>query len=156
MSNHPMPQVSYGVAHIELEIAIKAEPSRVWEALVNETSRWWHKDFYTSPTAKGFVIEPRLGGHAYEDCGEGTGQIWYNVIGVHPPSSIMLFGLLTPAYGGPAQTILELKLKPFGNHTLLQLSDTIFGKVSDEKQIQTREGWMMLFDSGLRAYVENT
>ena len=154
MSSNPLTQATFGVAQIELEIPIKAKVDRVWEALVHETSKWWHKDFYTSPSAKGFVIEPRLGGHAYEDSGEGTGQIWYTVIGVHPPNSIMLLGLLTPAFGGPAQTILQLNLKSSGKSTILQLSDTIFGKVGDEKLAQTREGWMLLFDGGLRAFTE--
>jgi DNA-binding transcriptional ArsR family regulator len=154
MSSNPLTQATFGVAQIELEIPIKAKLARVWEALVRETSHWWRKDFYTSPATKGFVIEPRLGGHAYEDCGEGAGQIWYTVIGVHPQTSIMLLGLLTPAFGGPAQTILQLTLKTSGKNTTLQLSDTIFGKVSDDKLAQTREGWMMLFDGGLRAFLE--
>ena len=155
MSNFPLTQATFGVAQIELEIPIKATPNRVWEALVRETSRWWLKDFYTSLATKGFVIEPRLGGYAYEDCGEGTGQIWYTVMGIQPPQSIMLLGLLTPAFGGPAQTILQLNLKSSGKATILQLSDTIFGKVGDEKLTQTREGWMLLFDGGLRMFVES-
>ncbi len=154
MLNNPLTQATFGVAQIELEIPIKAGPNQVWEALVHETSRWWHKDFYTSSATKGFVIEPRLGGHAYEDFGEGTGQIWYTVMGIQPPRSIMLLGLLTPAFGGPAQTILELNLKSSGETTILQLSDTIFGKVGDQKLTQTREGWMLLFEGGLRAFVE--
>jgi DNA-binding transcriptional ArsR family regulator/uncharacterized protein YndB with AHSA1/START domain len=156
MTNIPMTQTAFGVAQIEMEISIKAKPERVWDALVNETSRWWLKDFYTSPATKRFVIEPHLGGRAYEDCKDGGGQIWYTVIGVHPPKSIMLLGILTPEFGGPAQTILQLTLKAAGKNTTLQLSDTIFGRVGDDKLTQTREGWMMLFDGGLRAFVEST
>ena len=156
MASNPLTQATFGVAQVELEIAIKAKPARVWEALVQETSRWWLKDFYTSPATKGFVIEPRLGGHAYEDCGDGAGQIWYTVVGIQPPHSIMLLGLLTPAFGGPAQTILQLTLKATGRGTTLHLSDTIFGRVGDEKMTQTREGWTMLFDGGLKTYVERS
>jgi DNA-binding transcriptional ArsR family regulator/uncharacterized protein YndB with AHSA1/START domain len=155
MTSNPLTQAAFGVAQIELEIPLKARPARVWEALVRETSDWWSKDFHTSPATKGFVIEPRLGGHAYEDCGNGAGQIWYSVIGVHPPESLMMLGLLTPAFGGPAQTILQLTLKDAGKNTILQLSDTIFGKVGDDKLSQTREGWMMLFDAGLRTLIES-
>jgi uncharacterized protein YndB with AHSA1/START domain len=148
------PVSTFGVAQIELEIRIQATPARVWEALVKETTHWWSKDFYTSPQTQRFMIEPKLGGHAYEDCGEGTGQIWYTVIGVHPPSSIMMQGLLTTEYGGPSHTILHLQLKPSGTGTTLQLSDTIFGKVGGEKLTQTREGWKLLFEDGLKNYVE--
>lgn len=155
MSSHPLTRATFGVAQIEMEIPIQATPGRVWEALVRETSLWWHKDFYSSPKALGFVIEPRLGGQAYEDWGDGAGQVWYTVIGIHPPHSIQLLGLLTPAFGGPAQTILQLDLKAAGKFTKLQLSDTIFGRVGDEKLTQTREGWAMLFDGGLKAFVES-
>ena len=154
MSAQPKTQADFGVAEIELEISIKAKPSRVWQALVEETSRWWHKDFYTSPEAKGFIIEARLSGRVFEDWGNGSGQMWYSVIGINPPNSLMLQGILSSAFGGPATTLLHLDLKSTGKATILRLSDTIFGRVGDEKLAQTRDGWMMLFDAGLRAYVE--
>lgn len=145
---------AFGVAQVELEIPIMAKPARVWEALVKETSRWWLKDFHTSPSTKRFVIDARIGGHAYEDSGDGTGQIWYTVMGVQAQESVMLHGLLTPAFGGPAQSILQLTLKSSGKGTILQLSDTIYGKVGPEKKEQTSEGWRMLFEDGLRKFVE--
>lgn len=156
MSNNSKGRSDFGVVQIELEIPIQAKPSRVWQALMEETSRWWHKDFYTSPSAKGFIIEDRLGGRVYEDWGDGSGQMWYSVIGIHPPHMLMLQGLLTSAFGGPAITILQLDLRASGKTTVLRLSDTIFGQVGDEKSSQTREGWLMLFDGGLRAYVEGS
>lgn len=154
MSGTPTTRADFGVAHVELEIPIKAKPARVWQALVEETGRWWHRDFFTSPAARTFVIQPRLGGVAFEDWGDGAGQVWYSVIGVRPPAFLMLQGLLAPAFGGPATTLLQLDLKPAGRNTVLRLSDTIFGKVGDDKLSQTRDGWKMLFDAGLRAHVE--
>jgi uncharacterized protein YndB with AHSA1/START domain len=154
MSDTAKTRADFGVAAIELEIPIKAKPARVWQALIEETSQWWQKDFYTSAAAKGFVIEPRLGGGVFEDWGDGSGQMWYSVIGINPPSFLMLQGLLSPAFGGPATTLLQLELKGTGKTTLLRVSDTIFGRVGDEKLTQTREGWKMLFDDGLRAHVE--
>ena len=148
-------QADFGVVTIELEIAIKAKPARVWQALIEETSQWWLKDFYTSPSAKGFIIQPRLGGLVHEDWGNGAGQVWYTVIGIDPPNSIMLLGHLSPAFGGPSTTMLHLRLQSTDKTTVLQLSDTIFGKVGDDKLSQTREDWRMLFDDGLRAFVES-
>jgi DNA-binding transcriptional ArsR family regulator len=144
----------FGAVQIDLEIAIKAKPQRVWQALVEETSRWWLKDFYSRPEAKGFIIEPRLGGHAYEDCGESGGQVWYTVVGLEPHKSLSLLGHLIPAFGGPAMTMLQLRLVAKGKGTTLQLSDAILGKVGEGKLTQTRDGWRMLFEDGLRAYVE--
>ena len=154
MSGNPKARAEFGVVQIELEIPIKAKPARVWKALVEETTAWWRKDFCTSPAAKGFIIEPRLGGRVFEDWGDGAGQVWYTVIGIDPPNSLMLQGLLSPAFGGPAITLLHLEVKVSGKYAVLRLSDTIFGKVGDDKLAQTRDGWMMLFDGGLRAFVE--
>lgn len=148
-------RADFGVVEVELEIPIKAKPGKVWKALVSETSSWWHKDFYTSPAAKGFIIEPKLGGRVYEDWGDGSGQIWYSVVGVDPQRSLSLQGHLTSAFGGPAHTLLRIELEAVGATTVLRVSDTIFGRVTDEKLAQTREGWKMLFDGGLRAHVES-
>jgi uncharacterized protein YndB with AHSA1/START domain len=48
-----------GVVHVELEIRIAARPERVWQALVEETGRWWHKDFYAGSSPQGFILEPK-------------------------------------------------------------------------------------------------
>jgi len=145
---------TYGVANVELDVTIKAKPARVWQALIGETSHWWLKDFYTNPTTKGFIIEPKLGGLAYEDWGDGAGQVWYTVTGLEANKSLALLGHLTPAFGGPSTTMLRLSLEASGKHTLLKISDTIFGNVGDAKMAQTRDGWKMLFEGGLKAFVE--
>jgi DNA-binding transcriptional ArsR family regulator len=145
----------WGVARIELEIAIRGTSERVWKALIEETSLWWNRDFYTSPSARGFVIEPHLGGRAYEDWGNGAGQVWYTVVGLEPGVSLRLLGHLSPAFGGPATTQLELRLKGSEEGTTLQLSDTIYGRVDEKKTAETRDGWSTLFDEGLRAWVES-
>jgi uncharacterized protein YndB with AHSA1/START domain len=147
-------RAEFGVVEVELEITIQAKPSKVWKALVSETSRWWRKDFFTSPAAKGFVIEPKLGGRVYEDWGDGSGLMWYTVAGIDPQRSLSLQGHLTSAFGGPASTLLQIQLEAAGATTVVRISDTIFGRVTDEKLAQTREGWKLLFDSGLRAHVE--
>ncbi len=144
----------FGVAQVELEIPIKATPKQVWETMIEDTNEWWSKDFLTSQSAKAFVIEPKLGGHAYEDWGKGAGQIWYTVVGVDPAKFIMMSGFLTAQYGGPANTLLHLTLKPDGKQTILQLSDTIYGRVGDDKLSQTEEGWRFLFEEGLKKCVE--
>jgi uncharacterized protein YndB with AHSA1/START domain len=154
MSPSPKTAASFGIGHIELEVRIRAQPQRVWKALVDETSRWWHKDFYTSQEAKGFVIEAKLGGRMYEDWGNGAGQIWYTVTGVEPPRSLSLLGHLTPAFGGPAISMLQLNLKDEGGRTVLHLADTIAGKVNEDKPEFIREGWKTLFEDCLKTYVE--
>lgn len=144
----------YGVETVELEIVIAAKPERVWQAMVGETSAWWSKDFYTSAAAKGFHIEPRLGGRAYEDWGGGAGQVWYTVIGLDAPRMLTLHGLITPEFGGPTQTLLHLLLEPKGSGTRLKLTDTRSGRVGEGESNSTRDGWRVLFEDGLKAHVE--
>ena len=50
------------VSQVEMKIEIAASRERVWEALIEETTFWWPRDFYTSQKAKSFHIEPKLGG----------------------------------------------------------------------------------------------
>ena len=145
---------AYGVVTVELEVAINAKPERVWQALVGQTSAWWSKDFHTNPAAKGFVIEPRLGGYAYEDWGHDAGQIWYTVIGVDAPRMLTMQGLITPEFGGPTHTVLKLTLEPNGGSTILRLTDTRFGRVGDGGSTATSDGWRALFEDGLKAHVE--
>jgi uncharacterized protein YndB with AHSA1/START domain len=142
------------VVEVELEVPIAAAPERVWEALVNETSAWWRRDFL-APNARGFFIEPRLGGRAFEDRGEGSGLVWFTVVGLEPARSLDLLGHLTPAYGGPAMTMVHIELEAKGGKTTVKLSDSTFGpRVGAELRGSLDMGWKALFAEGLRTYVE--
>jgi uncharacterized protein YndB with AHSA1/START domain len=146
--------VTYGVVRVELDVTINAALERVWKALVDETSAWWPKDFYTSPTTQGFVLEPRLGGRVYEDWGAGAGLLWFTVIGINPPVSLTLLGHLTPTFGGPATTMLELILESVGETVVLHVTETMSGRAEPGSETTLREGWVTIFDGGLRAHVE--
>jgi uncharacterized protein YndB with AHSA1/START domain len=142
-----------GAMHVELDVSIAAPKAKVWKALVEETGKWWLRDFYTSSSAKTFVIEPELLGRVYEDWGEGKGQIWYRVMGIDPPNMLQATGHLSAAFGGPGTTILTLTLDESGGVTTLHVSDAVFGRMSKDKPEQTRQGWEALFGA-LKAHVE--
>ena len=74
---------------VELEIPIEAKKEVVWDALVNDIGIWWRKDFSATGTDK-MILEPRLGGRMYEDCGDGTGFTWYTVEGIMPNDSLLI------------------------------------------------------------------
>jgi len=143
-----------GLVRVEQEIAIAAAPERVWQALVEETGRWWPKDFYAGASAKNFIVEPRLGGRMYEDWGNGTGATWYTVTEVAPPRSLGLAGHYPPVFGGPSTSILRLELVPSEAGTVLQISASEFRAVSDNTFTSLDEGWRTLFGC-LKEYVEN-
>jgi uncharacterized protein YndB with AHSA1/START domain len=141
------------IEQVELEITIHAELERVWKGLVKETTFWWPKDFYAGPKAKGFYIEAKLGGKMYEDWGDKSGVIWYDVFAVDPPHSLDLRGCLAVPYG-PALSLLQIKLSAVAGGTVLRLSDTVFGVSSRDDQESKRDGWKQVFENGLKKYVE--
>lgn len=150
------PPSELGLIRIDLEFPIAAPRERVWQALVVETGRWWRKDFYMGHPVQPIVFEARPGGRLYEDWGQGGGLLWYTVLAIEPPSALDLVGHLTPAFGGPASSMLRLCLKEASaTSTVLQLSDSVFGRVGDESAARLREGWQLLFGEGLKPYVEH-
>lgn len=138
---------------VELEITIHAPTKRVWKALIEETTLWWPKDFYTNQKTKGFHIEAKLGGKMFEDWGDGVGAIWYEVFAIDPNHSLDLRGCLAVPYG-PAFSLLHLELKTSGKETLFLLSDSTIGASKDDDGKAKLDGWKQLFEDGLKAYVE--
>ena len=146
----------FRAVHVELEVTVDAPPARVWDAMVNRTAHWWRKDFFTNPATKGFHIEPRPGGRMYEDWGGENGAIWATVLTVEAPRRIQFMGHLTKQYGGPAHSIFQFEVEPSGKGSVVKISDTIFGNLSEDQAAKMDEGWRMLFEEGLKPYVEGT
>ena len=142
------------VAQVELEIPIKASPERVWTALVDETGRWWRKDFYTVAQPATFVMEPRAGGRVFERSETGAEVLWYTTVTVDPGRSLDLVGHITVAHGGPTTTMVRLVVDGTGDSTVVRLSDSLMGRISDEFATATHDGWWKLFGEGLKPYVE--
>lgn len=139
---------------INMQILINAPLEKTWNALVNDINLWWSKDFYTSPTTKEFILEPKVGGRMYEDYGNDNGLLWAEVIVLNKPSLLELKGHLTPQYGGPAVTFLKLQLSEDNGKTILNLSDTVMGEVTDKTKNDLEEGWKYLYGEGFKNYVE--
>jgi DNA-binding transcriptional ArsR family regulator/uncharacterized protein YndB with AHSA1/START domain len=147
---------AFNLVRVELEVPIAAPPGRVWQALVEQTTQWWRRDFYVGKAARAFVIEPRPGGRMYEDWGDGAGMVWMNVIEVDPPRVLQLAGHLTAAFGGPANTHLRLTLESRGKGgTLLRLSEHAFGRVDDKMKAELHQGWTLLLAKGLKPFIES-
>ena len=137
-----------------IEITIKAKKQHVWQALTEETGKWWKKDFFTNPKTREFVLESRLGGLMYEDAGEDEGLVWASVIGIDSPNSLQLRGQLSPKFGGPAISFMKIQLEDSKESTLLKITDTIFGSISKNLQKNLTEGWQAIFEQGLKPYAE--
>lgn len=139
---------------IHLEIPIKATIEKVWDCLIKDVNLWWRKDFYTSSKTRRFIIEAKVGGRMYEDYGNEEGLLWANVIGIDSPNSIEFKGHLTPQFGGPAISFIKLSLKADGEGTVLTLSDTVLGEVSEKNKKELTAGWKLIYEDGFKNYVE--
>lgn len=155
----PMISPAIGTAsmiQVEIEVTIKAPRQRVWLALLHESPAWWRKDFFTSPKTTAFIIEPKVGGRAYEDYGDGNGAIWFTVNLLDAPNRLQWTGQMGGSFPGPAISIVEINLIPSadGTATILKLRDQLIGKVNEKSVEDMTMGWKMLMDEGLRGYVE--
>ncbi|MEP1097329.1 MAG: hypothetical protein ABJG78_19590 [Cyclobacteriaceae bacterium] len=140
--------------NILLEIPIKASVTETWDCLIKDVGLWWRKDFYTSAKTKNFIIEPKPGGRMYEDYGNDEGLVWADVIVIDSPNLIEFKGHLSPQFGGPAFSFLRLSLKEDGDTTILTLSDTVIGEISEKLEDDLSSGWKLLFEDGFKTYIE--
>ncbi|MBI3547800.1 MAG: SRPBCC domain-containing protein [Elusimicrobia bacterium] len=149
-----------GAVRVELAIEIAADKKRVWKALVEESGKWWLRDFLVGgDKTKNFVIETKLGGKAYEDWGDGQGLIWFTITGIHAPNELYMVGHMFPGVCGdlgPATGLLKLSLEEKGKGTILRVQDSLMGRMGDETGAHVSEGWKQLFGQGLKKYVESS
>jgi uncharacterized protein YndB with AHSA1/START domain len=143
-------------ATVEHETTIDAAPERAWRALVEETPQWWREGFYALPDARSMRIEPRLGGLMYEHGADGSAVAWASVIAIAPGRSIDLAGNLSVAFGGPAHVLLRFELAAKGKTTVVKVSESRIGRVSADAAQQTKKGWALLLDGGLKPHAEKS
>lgn len=139
---------------VQFDVQLNAGIDTVWNCLINDAPKWWSSDFYTNAKTKAFYIEGRIGGKAYEDFGNGEGLIWSEVIGVDAPNSLQMKALLMPEFGGPATSIIAIRLESDQSGTMLTLSDTLFGAVNESTAAQIEAGWKMIYGKAFKAYVD--
>ncbi len=137
-----------------LEVEIAAPPARVWKALTDQASSWWHPGFFSRKGAIAFLIEPRVGGRAYEDWGDGQGLLWYTVMGVVKNEMLLLVGDVDTRNGGPARIHTTFRLRAEGKGTVLRLEECAFGKADEKMRKSLGSGWAALLGGCLRVFVE--
>ncbi|MEQ1829205.1 MAG: SRPBCC domain-containing protein [Pirellula sp.] len=132
---------------------MNAPVARVWKAITDQVSSWWLPAYHTLGDGSIITLEANAGGRLFEK--NGTKELlWYTVLAVEPERSITLAGYISPKYGGPATTMLELSVVSEGNQTRLDISDALFGTVSDGLARSLHSGWKELFTEGLKTFVE--
>jgi uncharacterized protein YndB with AHSA1/START domain len=141
--------------HVQFELRIESKVKNVWNALVQKTEQWWPKEFLVNPQAKHFVIEATMGGHVYEDWGQGNGVIWFSVIGVDKEKSLRLRGDLMPDVGGgPGVSQLLIQLEARDNKTILRITDSSFGLFEPGSASAIEASWYQLFNESFRPFAQ--
>lgn len=143
----------FGVMDHSLEVAIEAPPSRVWKALTDQATSWWHPGFLSQKGALAFRIEPELGGRAFEDLGDGQGVTWYTVTGLVRNELLQLSGDLDVQHG-PARILTTFRLRRDGERTVLRLEEAVFGRVTERTKSSLAAGWRVLLEGCLKVFVE--
>ena len=149
-----------GAANVVIEIPINAPVSRTWSTMIIDISRWWRKDFLICEDSKGMTIEPRVGGLLFERAGlEGCGYAWGQIISFQPDKHLGYIAQIVPPWGGPAQSVVQISLKADESNphtTVLTLTDSLIGHVSEDLMSCLDDGWRQLFgEGGLKSYIEN-
>ena len=138
----------------ELEIAIDASREAVWNALTEETNAWWLPDFHMVGEGSTVSFDARAGGQLIETKEDGAGLLWYTVHMCTPGESIHMVGHVFPQWGGPATSLLHMALEERDGQTVLRVTDSHHGQVSEANLRSLEEGWTWLFTDGLKQHVE--
>lgn len=138
-----------------LQVEINADCARVWRGLTDQLSSWWLPDFHVLGVDSIVLLEPKAGGQLIEETSEKS-LLWYTVLAITHEKSITLSGSLTPEWGGPATTFITWELEPRGETTVVNVTDALFGVVSDSLISSLESGWQLLFTDGLKKHVENS
>lgn len=138
----------------QIELAIHATPSFVWTCLVEQTSMWWDRRFFTTSLTKKMEIEEFVGGHIYEDFGKREGVLWGEVVVVHAPNLLEFKGHLRPNFGGPALSYSTLRLLSSEEEVTTILFDETWMGLTDTTSIDTMKlRWSNIFRA-LKTYAE--
>ena len=128
-------------------------PEDVWKYFTEDIDSWWPLDFRAAPSPQRMVLEVKLGGRLYEDAGDGNGLVWYHVIALDAPRSIVLSGFVAPPFGGPATSLLRIVFSARSETaTVMEMCDSMFGCLGDTAA--TAQGWRTLFAQGFKSSFE--
>ncbi len=161
MTDAPLPTPSpeqqaavAGMLKVHLEIDIRATRERVWQALTEQVDLWWPRDFLASANPLRMRFDATLGGRLVEESAGGGGIVWYTVYGLMPGYAIDMVGHVSPAFGGPTQSLLRLELREHDGATILALTDAVVGNVGPKTASSNEAGWRAIFEASFKPFVE--
>jgi len=122
---------------------------------VHDTNAWWPSNFYFTQGNSSFHIEAKAGGRVYELSDEGSELLWGTVLAIEPNKAMNWCAPFSPPYAGPGTSFIRFALEDTDDGgTTFTLTQHYIGTPVEGHKEQMEEGWELLFDQALRAYVE--
>ncbi|NKB87792.1 MAG: hypothetical protein GKS06_06185 [Acidobacteria bacterium] len=137
-----------------IEVEIRASSADVWGALAHDSDEWWPKDARMVDPNATVTLDPRAGGGLIENL-DGTGSLlWYTVQMCTVGESLDLAGDLGANWGGPARSLVSIRLETNGDSTKVVFQDALIGNVADKTVQILKEGWTSILADGLKRWIE--
>lgn len=138
-----------------LEINMNAKKETVWRAMTKDINSWWLADFHMLGAESVVSLDTTAGGALLEEDPRGSSLLWYTVQMCQHEEALHLVGHISPDFGGPATSMLTLRLEGKDDSTCLKIRDALHGQISSSTADCLEIGWAQLFGVGLKKYVEN-
>lgn len=138
---------------IEHEILINAPRKIIFDSLTNDINEWWAFGTKGVQEKGTLYFEPKLGGHFYEDWGNGQGIVWGTVTYFKELEEIRLNGPIGEMKGA-VNSNYSFKLEEKGSSTILKLSHQVVGILEPQWEQNHRNGWNKLLEELFKNYVE--
>ncbi|MCR9247321.1 MAG: SRPBCC domain-containing protein [bacterium] len=149
----PLPAAA---ARLELEVSIAAPRDRVWQLVIDRPNDWWISELRCvgPDSTVAFEPGPRAGAALVEHNANGSSLLWFTILALEPQRSLNLAGAIAPPFGGPCQAFLYLELADQGDGTVVRLTNSLHGHITESALQEMQGGWQMLLERGLKARAE--
>ncbi|MBA3716657.1 MAG: SRPBCC domain-containing protein [Actinobacteria bacterium] len=132
------------------ELRFERPRAEVFEAFL-ESEKWFQVS-YGGERLKGVVTERRVGGHIYEDWGDGAGMLYGTIGWWDPPAG---YSEVSHMLGGGITLTHRYEFEEDGGATILRQRFSAFGPISDEMAAGIKwHGSLKTFEAQLRSWIE--
>lgn len=144
----------FAVPPVVKTVFVRATPAQAFDFFTRDMPRWWPlAQNHVGPDPVQCLIEPRVGGHVFEQAADGRATIWGTVTAWEPPR-LLRFTWVVGLSAELAQ-LIELRFTPQNDgRTQVQLTHSGWEKLG-ERAADLRErydrGWAKIFE---RCFVE--
>jgi len=149
------PAVGGGKELLTLAQPVDVPPERAFQVFVDEIDRWWPRDYtWARDDLAGIVVEPKMGGRAYERDRSGGERVWGKVLSFDRPHHIVIAWQISPDRGSEdseaTASRLDVRFSPLegGRTNVLLVHRDFFRHPGDwekyRNDMASKAGWPRL------------